>query len=35
MLMAVGYADPKEQVPFSQKKELDTIRTYNRLGRGQ
>lgn len=35
MLMAVGYADPKEQVPFSQKKELDTIRTYNVLGRGQ
>ncbi len=35
MLMAVGYADPNEQVPFSQKKELDTIRTYNQLGRGQ
>lgn len=35
MLMAVGYADPTAQVPFSQKKELDTIRTYNQLGRGQ
>lgn len=35
MLMAVGFADPKAQVPFSQKKELDTIRTYNKLGRGQ
>lgn len=35
MLMAVGYADPKEHVPYSQKKELDTIRTYNKLGRGQ
>jgi hypothetical protein len=35
MLMAVGYSDPKQQVPFSQKKELDSIRTYNVLGRGQ
>lgn len=35
MLMAVGYADPTANVPYSQKKELDTIRTYNQLGRGQ
>jgi hypothetical protein len=31
MLIAVGYAHPEGMVPFSQKKELDTIRTYNVL----
>lgn len=29
MLIAVGYADAKGGIPFSQKKELDTIRSYN------
>jgi len=29
MLIAVGYADPNGGIPFSQKKELDVIRTYN------
>lgn len=32
MLMAVGYADPTALVPYSQKKELDSIRRYNDLG---
>jgi len=31
MLIAVGYADPEGKVPFSQKKELDTFRSFNRL----
>ncbi len=31
MLIAVGYADPEGLVPYSQKKELDSIRSYNRL----
>lgn len=31
MLIAIGYADPNGLVPFSQKKELDTIRSYNSL----
>ncbi len=31
MLIAVGYADPDGMVPFSQKKELDTLRSYNVL----
>jgi nitroreductase len=31
MLIAVGYADTTASVPFSQKKELDTIRSYNKL----
>lgn len=31
MLIAVGYADTEALVPYSQKKELDTIRTYNRM----
>jgi len=31
MLIAVGYADPDGMVPFSEKKELDTIRSYNVL----
>ncbi len=30
MLIAIGYADPSGRIPFSQKKELDTIRSYNR-----
>lgn len=29
MLIAVGYADPEGMIPYSQKKELDTIRRYN------
>ncbi|WBU37763.1 nitroreductase family protein [Homoserinibacter sp. YIM 151385] len=31
MLIAVGYAHPEGLVPFSQKKELGTFRSYNRL----
>ncbi len=31
MLIAVGYADQKGGIPFSQKKSIDTLRTYNRL----
>ncbi|EAR24697.1 putative NADH dehydrogenase/NAD(P)H nitroreductase [marine actinobacterium PHSC20C1] len=31
MLIAVGYAHPEGLVPFSQKKELDTFRSYNQL----
>jgi nitroreductase len=31
MLIAVGYANPDGMVPFSQKKELDTFRSYNVL----
>jgi nitroreductase len=31
MLMAVGYADPKGGIPFSQKKSLDVLRSYNVL----
>jgi len=30
MLIAIGYADPEGHIPYSQKKELDTIRSYNR-----
>ncbi|MGA1813639.1 MULTISPECIES: nitroreductase family protein [unclassified Frondihabitans] len=33
MLIAVGYAHPDGLVPFSQKKELDTFRSYNNLAR--
>ena len=29
ILVAVGYADPKGYVAFSQKKDLDVLRTYN------
>jgi hypothetical protein len=29
MLCSVGYADPEGMIPFSQKKLLDTIRSYN------
>lgn len=31
MLIAVGYADPEGEIPFSQKKEIDNIRTYNSI----
>jgi hypothetical protein len=31
MLIAVGYQDPTGMVPYSQKKELDSIRSYNSL----
>ncbi|MBH0024990.1 nitroreductase family protein [Salinibacterium sp. SWN248] len=31
MLIAVGYAHPEGLVPYSQKKELDTFRSYNQL----
>jgi nitroreductase len=33
MLIAIGYADPEAKVPFSQKKDLDTIRSYNNIGK--
>ncbi|MFW5703416.1 MAG: nitroreductase family protein [Patescibacteria group bacterium] len=29
MLIAVGYADPKGKIPYSQKKDLKILRTYN------
>lgn len=32
MLMAVGYEDLTAMVPYSQKKELDSIRSFNRIG---
>jgi len=31
MLIAVGYAHPEGLVPYSQKKDLDTFRSYDRL----
>lgn len=31
MLIAIGYADEKGGIPYSAKKELDTIRSYNQL----
>ncbi|MXO49421.1 nitroreductase family protein [Erythrobacter vulgaris] len=31
MLIALGYADPATLVPYSQKKGLDTFRSFNRL----
>lgn len=31
MLIAFGYADPATLVPYSQKKQLDTFRSFNRL----
>ncbi|WP_341953814.1 nitroreductase family protein [Salinibacterium sp. TMP30] len=31
MLIAVGYSHPEGLVPYSQKKELDTFRSYNKL----
>lgn len=30
MCMSIGYPDPEGQVPYSQKKSLDEIRSYNR-----
>lgn len=33
MMMAVGYPDPESKVPFSQKKSLDVIRSYNDIGK--
>lgn len=33
MLIAVGYADPEGLVPYSQKKSLDVLRSYNRIGK--
>lgn len=32
MLIAVGYPDPKGKIPYSQKKSLEGLRTYNKLG---
>jgi nitroreductase len=32
MLIAVGYADPEGVIPRSVKKDLDTVRSYNRMG---
>lgn len=32
MLIAVGYADPRGLIPYSEKKSLDTLRRYNDLG---
>jgi len=31
MLIAIGYPDPEGKVAYSQKKSLDTIRSYNRI----
>jgi nitroreductase len=31
MLMAIGYPDPEGIIPFSQKKSLDVLRSYNTL----
>ena len=30
MCLSLGYADPTGQVPYSQKKSLDEIRSYNK-----
>ncbi len=35
MLIAFGFADPEGMVPFSQKKELDTVRSFNVLKAGR
>ena len=32
MLLAVGYPDPKGAIPYSQKKSLEGLRSYNKLG---
>ncbi len=32
MLIAVGYADPEGMVAYSQKKSLEVLRTYNKIG---
>jgi nitroreductase len=34
MLIAVGYPDPKGKIPYSQKKSLEGLRSYNNLGPG-
>jgi nitroreductase len=34
MLVALGYPDPEALVPFSAKKSLDLLRSYNRAGGG-
>jgi nitroreductase len=31
MCMSIGYPDPEGKVPFSQKKSLDQLRSYNRI----
>ncbi len=31
MLIAVGYADPKGIIPYSQKKDLRVLRSFNSL----
>jgi len=31
MLIAIGYADPEGHIPYSQKKQLSTIRSYNKV----
>ncbi|HEX5798186.1 MAG TPA: nitroreductase family protein [Candidatus Saccharimonadales bacterium] len=33
MLIALGYADPEGYVAYSQKKSLDVLRTYNKIGK--
>lgn len=33
MLIAVGFADPDGGVPYSQKKDLESIRTYNEISK--
>ena len=33
MLIAVGYPDPDGVIPYSQKKSLDTLRSYNDTGK--
>lgn len=33
MLIAVGYADPDGYVAYSQKKSLDVLRSYNKIGK--
>lgn len=32
MLIAIGYADPEGLIPYSQKKSLDILRSYNKSG---
>lgn len=34
MLIAVGYPDPKGGIPFSQKKSLEGLRSFNEFGEG-
>ena len=35
MLIAVGYPDPEGVIPYSQKKSLDTMRSYNQIGQSK